>query len=119
MNKQPPHASSPGEARRLAPRACLFAVFCLLLVWAVFGLAFVPIVIAPVAGLLAAVTLVAYWRFKKEWLASTPFIFLFVPAIGGGVGYVLQSIATSALFMYFPVWLFGERLAAWAQRGHS
>ena len=119
MNKAPPHASSPGEACRLAPRACLFAILCLFIAWFIFGLAFVPLVIAPVAGLLAAVTLAAYWRFRREWLASTPYLFLLVPTIGGGVGDALQSIAITVFFTYFPIWLFGDRLAEWAQRDHS
>lgn len=103
----------------MAPRACLLSILCLLIIWALFGLAFAPIVIAPVAGLLAVASLVAYWRFEKEWLASIPFIFLFVPGLGGGIAYTFQSVATSALFMYFPILLFGNQLAAWAQRDHS
>jgi len=103
----------------MAPRACLLSLLCLLTIWALVGLAFAPVVIASVAGLLAAGSLVAYWRFQKEWLASIPFIFLFVPGLGGGIAYVFQSVATSALFMYLPIWLFGKQLSAWAQRGHS
>ena len=121
MTETTPFADSPAEALRFAPKACAISVVGLLFIWALHGLSFVPTVMAPVTGLLAFGSLIAYWRTNKNWLSGMPFIFLVIPCISAGesVWYVLQYMAIAAFFMYLPLLLFGKPIVRWASRAHS
>ena len=113
-------ASSPDMQIRRAPLVSLAALLCLLLVWAISGLAFVQVVVGPVAGLLSATGLVAYWRFGKEWLLAVPAACFVVPMLhADSLADVFQLVATTALFMYAPIWMFGRQLSGLARRGHA
>jgi hypothetical protein len=121
MTETTPLAISPAEALRFAPKACAMSVAGLLFIWALHGLSFVPVVMAPVTGSLAFGSLIAYWRTNKNWLSSMPFILLVIPCISAGesVWYVLQYMGLAVLFMYLPLLLFGKLLVRWASRAHS
>ena len=116
MNKISPTAE---VQIRQAPLVCLAAILCLFLIWALLGLKFVPIVIGPAAGLLSAMGLVAYWRFGKEWLLAIPAACFVVPTLGAdSLAYVFQMVATTSLFMYAPILMFGRQLSGLARHGH-
>ena len=123
---QTPIPSSPSEALRIAPKACIAGAVGLACVWLLFGLSWAPLVLAPITGLISFGFLVAYWRLEKEFLAVTHSILLVVPALvvpgASGqlaLGSTLQYLATSALFMYLPLLLLGKKIAGWASRAHS
>ena len=114
--------SSPSSTLKHAPWICLGAALVFIATYIYNKLSTIAILHAPIFGLVALALLLAFWRTGKTWLEVTPFIAIFVGAMTAG-GSLLwaypQYLATALLFMYIPLWLFGQKLLSLVSRVHS